>query len=356
MLLQLRPDRAEVYRVLNDSRVVRDAQLFPVDWVREDLSLLIATQCLQHAEGGLLPVITDRGRVGYLWNFQLADGLHFLTVIIQLEVWSDLRILSLELFELLVREGRVVPALAHLGQHVALGNLALVDDGLWLGWLRGLRPALLGSGPTWILHRGTSTLKEEGKDLVLALTFRPRGRADAFLVLTLDIGTLVDEELDHLVAILRDSVVDRTLVLRISLVYERAQIDEQLRRCDVPFSDGVVNWRLSILVLPVDVVFAFLNKVLHGQIVTITARIEQGSLLESIISAWAHAHLGQHLDHAEGQFMVRNCGRCENRCLAEFVLDVKDNRDVDVVFAHHVDDFFDLAFLDLLKESLMQWL
>ena len=69
MLLQLRPDCAEVYRVLNDSRVVRDAQLFPVDRVREDLSLLITTQCLQHAEGGLLPVITDRGRVGYLWNF-----------------------------------------------------------------------------------------------------------------------------------------------------------------------------------------------------------------------------------------------------------------------------------------------
>ena len=249
-----------------------------------------------------------------------------------------------------------MPTLAHLGQHVALGNLALVDDGLRLGWFRRLRPTLLGRGPAWILNRNASTLKEKGEDLVLALTFRPRGRADAFLVLALDVGTLVDEELDHLITVLRDRVVDWTLILRVRLVYESAQIDEQLRRCNVSFSDSVVYWRLSILVLPVDVVFALFNEVLHGQVVTITARIEQGSLLESVVSAGTHAHLGQHLDHSEGQFVVRNRGRCENRCLAEFVLDVKDNRDVDVVFAHHVDDFFDLTFLDLIKESLMQWL
>ncbi len=118
-------------------------------------------------------------------------------------------------------------------------------------------------------------------------------------------------------------------------------------------SDSIVDRRLPIFVLAIDVVFALLDEILDSEVVALTAGIEDWSLLERVISARAHSHVSQQLDHLEGKFVIgdRCCG--ENGRLTELVFLVNDDGDIDVELSHHADDFLDLATLDLLEQLLV---
>ena len=76
-----------------------------------------------------------------------------------------------------------------------------------------------------------------------------------------------------------DGVVERTLVLCISMVDVSTQFNEQLDCAYVALSSRVVDTSLSILVLAVDVVLAVVHKVLNRLIVTLSTRIKDRSLL-----------------------------------------------------------------------------
>lgn len=87
-------------------------------------------------------MVEDGSAFGDLGYGKLAYRLNFLPILVELEVFGDLRVLPLELLELLVRHGGVEAALPQLGQHVTAGDLALVLDGF------GERSNRLRLGPT----------------------------------------------------------------------------------------------------------------------------------------------------------------------------------------------------------------
>lgn len=87
-------------------------------------------------------------------------------------------------------------------------------------------------------------------------------RCHALLVLHLQIGTLVDEELAHLVATRLDGVVKRPLVLCVYNIKVGTQVNELLDCLDVTLANGIVDSCLAVLVLSVQVLAAQRDEVI----------------------------------------------------------------------------------------------
>ena len=78
-----------------------------------------------------------------------------------------------------------------------------------------------------------------------------------------------------------------------------AQLNQQFDRADVSLSSSVVDRRLPVLVLPVNIVLADVYQVLNGFVVTLATCIKDWSLLERVLFGAFNSHFGQHLDHSE---------------------------------------------------------
>ena len=132
----------------------------------------------------------------------------------------------------------------------------------------------------------------------------PGRGSHALLVLKLEVGALVDQELDDVVLVLLDSVVDGSLVFRVRVVKFSSKVNEMLGRSDVALSDSVIDGRLAILVLSVHVVFPLIHQVGDGLNVALPTSVEKRCLLEHIRLDGVAAHLCEHFDHLEGLLVV----------------------------------------------------
>lgn len=92
----------------------------------------------------------------------------------------------------------------------------------------------------------------------------PCGGSHALLVFLLEIGALVDQELDDVILVLLDGVVNGSLVLRVSVVKLGAKVNQMLSGADMTLPDGVIDGGLSILILSIDVIFALVHEEADG--------------------------------------------------------------------------------------------
>lgn len=72
MFLQLTFDSREIHRILHDGVVVEDAEGKRVNWICEDVGLLVTLQGSQHPCRCFLPLIEDWSTLGNFWNIEQA--------------------------------------------------------------------------------------------------------------------------------------------------------------------------------------------------------------------------------------------------------------------------------------------
>ena len=84
------------------------------------------------------------------------------------------------------------------------------------------------------------------------------GRSHALLVLHLQVGTLIDEEFDHLKSVSLDRIVDWPLILSVCDIQRRAQVEQMLHDPDMTLSYSVVDGGLPVLILSIERIWAAL--------------------------------------------------------------------------------------------------
>ena len=141
-----------------------------------------------------------------------------------------------------------------------------------------LGPAIV-LGPAWIGKGRCSVLEKQVENLRFVLFLGIERRRDTFFVLHLQVGTLVNQKLDHFVAISIDGVIDWPLILGVSVVETGPEVDKLLCRANVTFSNRVVYRCLAVLVLPVDDVSTLRAQEIDDLGISFTSRIEQRRLL-----------------------------------------------------------------------------
>ena len=146
-----------------------------------------------------------------------------------------------------------------------------------MSWRRLGAAIVLGSA--WISKGRCSTLKEEIENLWFVLFLGIEGRRDTFFVLHVQVSSLINQKLDHFIAITIDSVKDWSLILGVSVVEACPEVDELLCRANVTFSNRVVYRCLAVLVLPVDDVSTLRAQEIDDLGISFTSRIEQRRLL-----------------------------------------------------------------------------
>ncbi len=150
-----------------------------------------------------------------------------------------------------------------------MGNLSR------LGYLLGLIDSFFG------VEGDSAILEKESQNFDLVLFLGPVSWSHALLVLHLQIGSLIDEEFDHLKSVGLDSIVDCPLVFSVGNVQLGAQVDQVLHYLDMTLPDGVVDGRLAILVLSVEHIWAaLLDKIAHHIEMAFPRGIEKRDLLE----------------------------------------------------------------------------
>ena len=353
VILQLVLNRGEVHRILHHLGVVGDVELLPVDRIRKDVGLLIALYHGEHTLSGLFPLVENGRALRHLRHLELTEAFHLFAVLVDLEVLGNLRVQPLEFVELGVCHGRVQAALAQFGQHVASWDLPLVLDDFGLGRCNRLHRSPIGVCVAAFLDNAT-VLLEQCKDLLLALPFRVESRCDAFLVMLEQVGSSVDQVLDHFVLIVVDRVVNRPLVLSILVIEARAEVDELLRHADMTLAHRVVNARLPVLVLPVDGVAAGVAEVVNDGAVTFTRGVKERRLLELVFFDWIDAELDEHFEHLEGQVLVLDNAGVENGRLTEIFGLADQLLHVDGRLTHETNNLVDFTALDLVENGLME--
>ena len=104
-------------------------------------------------------------------------------------------------------------------------------------------------------------------------------RRHILLVFSLQIHSLLDEEVHHVILIPLDGIVDRSLVLEVSQVMIGPSVDQVLGDLDLAFPHTVVKWCLSILVLPIDL-GTLVNQQLTHWLIAFPGGIKERTLLE----------------------------------------------------------------------------
>ena len=105
------------------------------------------------------------------------------------------------------------------------------------------------------------------------------GRRDTFFVLHVQVSSLINQKLDHFIAITIDSVKDWSLILGISVVEACPEVDELLCRANVTFSNRVINRSLPILVLSIDNISSLGTQEFDNLGISFTSCIEERRLL-----------------------------------------------------------------------------
>jgi len=131
------------------------------------------------------------------------------------------------------------------------------------------------------------------------------------------VRSLIDEELDHFEVVLVDCIVDGSLRLGVGVVERCPHVNEHLSRLDVAFAHCIVNRCLPVLVLAVNRIATLIAEVLDGLMVALPRSVEEWRLLESVFLGRVDSQLDKNLDHLEGQLVVGDNARRENRRLTE---------------------------------------
>ena len=255
VILQLLLNRGEIHWVLDQQRIVRDVQFLIVDWVRKNVSLLVALDHGKHPLSGLFPLVENWGVVGNLRHLKLSDALDLFPLLGHFKVLGNLRVLPLELLELSVAHRRIDATLAQLGEHVPARLLPLVHDRLCLHRSGLLGPAIrVAIAPIAVCHGRTAIFKQQVKNFILVLLLSIHRWSDTLFVFCLEVGALVNEELDHLITVMVDGIVNRPLMFSVQVVIRGSQVNQLLYSANVAFPDCIVNTGLAVFVLPVDII------------------------------------------------------------------------------------------------------
>ena len=221
--------------------------------------------------------------------------------------------------------------------------------GLRLSRLRLGAAIVLGSA--WISKWRCSTLKEEIENLWFVLFLGIEGRRDTFFVLHVQVSSLINQKLDHFIAITIDSVKDWSLILGVSVVEACPEVDELLCRANVTLSNRVIYRSLSILVLSVNNISSLGTQEFDDLGISFTSCIEERRLLKRIFFHGVNTQLDQHIDHPEGKIVVLDDARREDWSLAEVLSLINNCSDINVVSADHANDLIYFALLYLIEDG-----
>ena len=81
----------------------------------------------------------------------------------------------------------------------------------------------------------------------------PVGWSHVLLVLRLEVGSLLNEEVYHIILVVLDGIIDWPFVLGIRDVKLRSIVNEELSHTNQTLSYTVVNGGLSVLILPIEI-------------------------------------------------------------------------------------------------------
>ena len=130
-------------------------------------------------------------------------------------------------------------------------------------------------------------------------------------------------------------------------------VDQVLGDLDLAFPHTVVKWRLSVLVLPIDL-GTLVNQQLTHRLITFPGGIEQRTLLEKIFLDGVHSHLNKNIAHLESHVMVSNDRGKEHWGLAEVLRLIQQTTNLDACLSHQTHQLINLTLLDVVKNLLLQ--
>ena len=123
---------------------------------------------------------------------------------------------------------------------------------------------------------------------------------------------------------------------------------------DVTFPHSIVDSRLAILILHVDVLSTQRMQVGDEGIVTLARGVEDWRLLQCIFIVRINSKLDENFDHLKGKLVAPDNTGGEGERLAEVFGLVNDLTNVDARLANEANNLVDLTTLYFLKEGLVQ--
>ena len=178
-------------------------------------------------------------------------------------------------------------------------------------------------------------------------------RCHVLLVFSLEVHTLLDQEVNHVILVSLDGIVDRSLSLEIWQVMVSPPVDQELGDLDLAFPHTVVQWSLPIFVLSIDLC-TLVNQQLRHCSVTLSGCIEERTLLEQIFLDGIDSHLNENIAHLEGYLMIGDNRGKEHWSLAEILRLVQQTANLNACLSNQAHQLINLSLLDEVKNLLLQ--
>lgn len=175
------------------------------------------------------------------------------------------------------------------------------------------------------------------------------GCCEALLVSLLQVHTLVDEELDHLVATRFDGVEYGSLAIVVDDVERSLVVNEELRGGNVTFSDAVENRCLAVFIYMVGI-GALLEKKINNFVFAISDRVKQGDLVEHVGSGGLATHLNEHVDQAQGILVAGGHTSAEQGRLLEAGFVTENVGYINADIADHLQHLVNFSLFQLVEE------
>ena len=255
-LLQPGFNGTKVHRFLNNGRVVRDAKSLHINWFCKDVGFRVALKCLHETLSSFLPLIENWRSLRHIRNWKVLDWSHVFILLSCFKVFRKCWIFNLELLELRIGHGFIIAIFFESSEQVALRDLLFILLWLILGF--GLVGVLTRYLPLyWLILFGiewhSTILKQEFKNLLFVVFFRPMSGCHILLVFLLQIDSLLKQILHYIEPFILNGVVERPLQLVVYEVIRGTTTNQELCRLHVALTNTIEYCSLSVLVTAIDI-------------------------------------------------------------------------------------------------------
>lgn len=152
----------------------------------------------------------------------------------------------------------------------------------------------------------------------------PVGRCHALLIFHLEVSAFVDQELAHFVAAILNCIIQRSLVFCVHDIKICSEFNKMLHCLNVTFSHSVVDCRLPIFVLSIQVIAAQLDEVVNQVAMAFSSSVKYRCLLKRILLKWVDPHIHNHLHHLHRYRLFSDDTGREGKALIEVFRFVDD--------------------------------
>ena len=134
LVLDIGPYRAKVHGIFNYLMIVWNLQRLHIDCLTENVGLGVLKYVGDDSEGCLLPLIKDRGTLRHFRHCQIANLKQVFALLIDFEVFGQLRVVCLEVLKLCIGHWLIMTILSQNCEQVPTRHLPLISP--YLGLLR----------------------------------------------------------------------------------------------------------------------------------------------------------------------------------------------------------------------------